>query len=86
MLSAEAGATFPFNGDRYRDPRNKKQVTTLEENPAEVVAAVEGETDILDDYDFSTLDDHTVAALYEEIIQDDPLYEDAPDEDFPEGQ
>ena len=86
MHSAEAGAAYPFSGDRYRDPRTRKQVATLEENPSEVVAAVEAETDILDECDFSTLDDQTIAALYEDIIKDDPLYEDALEEDFPEGQ
>ena len=86
MLSAEAGATFPFSGDRYGESRNKKQIAAVEEHPTETVAAVEAKVDILDDYDFSTLDDHTVAALYEEMAQEDLLYEDQYEEDFLEGQ
>ena len=58
----------------------------MEEYPADAVATVEAEADILDECDFSTLDDHTIAALYEEIMQEDPLYEENYEEDFPEGQ
>ena len=86
MMSAEAGANYPFNGDRYGEPKMRKQVAAVEEYPAEAVATVEAESDILDDYDFSTLDDQTIAALYEEISQEDPLPENGYEEDFPEGQ
>ena len=86
MMSAEAGAMFPYNSDRYGDARTKKQVAAVEECPAEAVAAVEAESDLLDEYDFSTLDDQTIAALYEEVILEDPLHEDHCEEDFPEGQ
>ena len=85
MMSAEAGANYPFNGDRYGEPKTRKQIAAVEEYPAEAIATVEAESDILDDYDFSTLDDQTIAALYEEIGQEDPLPEDNCEEDFPEG-
>ena len=86
MMSAEAGATYPFNGDRYGSGKPRKQVAAVEEYPTEAVAAVEEEADILDGCDFSTLDDQTIAALYEDIASEDPLYEDPYEEDFPEGQ
>ena len=85
-MSAEAGANYPFNGDRYGEHKLKKQVAAVEEYPAEAVATVEAESDILDEYDFSTLDEQTIAALYEEVIQEEPLQEDGYEEDFPEGQ
>ena len=84
MLSAEAGTTFPYNGDRYGKVRSSRQVAAIEDYPEETVAAMEAEADILDGCDFSTLDDQTIAALYEDIAQEDPLY--PYEEDFPHGQ
>ena len=86
MMSAEAGAMYPFNGDRYGRGKPRKQVATLEEHPEEVVAAMEEETDIMDGCDFSTMDDQTIAALYEEIATEDSFFEDPQEEDFLEGQ
>ena len=86
MLSPEAGATFPYNNDRYGDQRPRRQVTAVEEAPGEVVATVEGEADILDECDFSTLDEPTIAALYEEMVQDDLALGENFEEDFPDGQ
>ena len=87
MASAEARA-FPSISGRYGDSRPRRQVATLEEeeNPEEAVAALEADTDILDTCDFSTIDDHTIAALYEEMSAEDPLTEFVDEADFPEGQ
>ena len=86
MLSAEAGATFPYNSYRYGDHKPRRQIATVEEYPTEAVATVEGEADILDECDFSTLDEHTIAALYEEMVQDDLALGENYEEDFPDGQ
>ena len=87
MTSAEAQA-FPGISGRYGGARQRGQVAALEEEecPEETVAALEANMDIFDTYDFSAVDDQTIAALYEEMADEDPLAAVADEEDFPEGQ
>ena len=86
MTSAEA-RDFPSIYNQYGAPRPRRHVAALEEeDPEEAVATLEADTDILDTYDLSTLDDQTIAALYEEMAAEDHLPDHAGEEDFPEGQ
>ena len=86
MASAEA-RDFPSIHNRYGSPRPRRQVDALEEeNQEEAVATLEADTDVLDDYDMSALDDQTIAALYEEMAAEDHFPDFADEEDFPEGQ
>ena len=74
---AEASQTFPVVNESYG--RGKiaaiNEDTTLSDNPED--------QDLLDGVDLTTLDEATVAALYEELQQPD---DDGEDSDFPEGQ
>ena len=91
MASAEAQA-FPGIRNRFGPARPRRQVATIEEgeaeSPEEIVANLEAhtDTDILDSYDFSAVDDQTIAALYEEMAEDDALTPFIEEGDFPEGQ
>ena len=87
MMSAEA-RDFPSLRNRYGEARPRRQVAAIDEEecPEEFVAALDADTDILDTYDFSAVDDPTIAALYEEMASEDPLTDFAEEEDFPEGQ
>ena len=86
MASAEA-RDFPSLSSRYGGTRPRRRVATIEEEcPEEAVAALEADADILDTYDFSTVDDQTIAALYEEMAAEDSSANFAEEEDFPEGQ
>ena len=86
MTSAEA-RDFPSINDRYGRAKPRRQVAALEEEcQEEAVAILEADTDILDTCDFSTVDDQTIAALYEEMASEDPLTNFVDEEDFSEGQ
>ena len=86
MTSAEA-RDFPSIYTHYGGPRPRRQVATLEEEgQEEAVATLEADTDVLDTYDLSTLDDQTIAAFYEEMAAEDHLPDFAGEEDFLEGQ
>ena len=83
LTSAEA-RDFSLPNHRQWESKPRRQVAAIEEEyPEEAVAALETDEDVLDTCDFSALDDNTIAALYEEMAAEGPLYE---DEDFPEGQ
>ena len=86
MTSAEA-RDFPGINDRYKRAPPRRQVATIEEeSPEETVATLEADDDIFDTCDFSTVDDQTIAALYEEMAAEDPPAQFAEEEDFSEGQ
>ena len=72
--SAEARQTLPFVTDGY----GKGQVAAISEEGEE-------DQDVLGDVDWATLDEPTVAALYNEFVEE-PLPEEEEEEDFPEGQ
>ena len=72
-FSAEANQTFPYVSDGY----HRGRVAAIDE--------AEEDHDPQDEMDFTTLDDQTIAALYEGLV-DEPSEEEAPEEeDFPEG-
>ena len=87
MMSAEA-RDFPGLRSRYGEARPRRQVAAIEEEECqeETVAALDVNTDILDEYDFSAIDDQTIAALYEEMASEDPLTNFTEEEDFSGGQ
>ena len=64
-----------------------RRIATIEERQEEEDLPQVGESnDILDDLDFNTLDEATIAALYEEV-KDIPIEVPATEgQDFPEGQ
>ena len=86
MTSAEA-RDFPSINDRYGRAPPRRQVAAIEgEGQEEAVATLEADDDILDTCDFSTVDDQTIAALYEEMAAEDPHAHFVEEEDFSEGQ
>ena len=87
MMSAEA-RDFPGLRSRYGESRPRRQVAAIEEEECqeETVAALDANADIMDEYDFSAIDDQTIAALYEEMASEDPLTNFTEEEDFSGGQ
>ena len=77
MKLAEASQTFPIVNESYGQGR----VTAIEEDSTTVDNPED--QDLLAGVDLTTLDEATVAALYEELQQPDL---DDDDSDFPEGQ
>ena len=77
MKFAEASQTFPVVNESYG--RGKVAAINDEAAPADNPE----DQDLLADVDLTTLDEATVAALYEELQQPDL---DDVDSDFPEGQ
>ena len=72
-FSAEAHQTLPYVSDGY----HRGRVAAIED--------ADGDLDLQDEMDFTTLDDQTIAALYEGLV-DETSEEEVPDEeDFPEG-
>ena len=64
-----------------------RRIAAIEEKPEdEELPQVSESTDILDEVDFNSLDEATIAALYEEVRDipiEDPTQE---GQDFPDGQ
>ena len=71
----------------YGGHPSSRRVSTIEEHQEEEELPQVGESlDVLDELDFNTLDEATIAALYEEI-RDIPIEMPRQEEsDFPEGQ
>ena len=85
-MSAES-AGIPYNtGHRPGDQPTKRRVAAIGSRAEGTVAAIEGEPDILDSCDFSTLDDETIAAIYADVAQEDPSFGEDDEEDFLDGQ
>ena len=84
---AEAKFTPPVVTEGYGANQLPRQISTIEErHEEEELPQVGDSTDILDDLDFNTLDEATIAALYEEI-KDIPMETPTDSrQDFPEGQ
>ena len=72
-FSAEARQTLPFVTDEYA----RGQVATIDN--------ADEETDPLEDVDLTTLDDQTIAALYEGLADEPPEEDDQEEEDFSTG-
>ena len=72
-FSAEAHQTLPYVSDGH----NRGRVAAIEDATEDI--------DPQDEMDFTTLDDQTIAALYEGLADEPPEEEVPEEEDFPEG-
>ena len=83
VTSSDTGATAPATTGDYR----ATQIATIEESPEDDDLPQVGESvEIFEELDFNTMDEATIAALYEEI-RDIPIEMPRQDDsDFPEGQ
>ena len=86
-VPADAKSVPPTTTEGYGAHQPSRRISTIEEHQDEEELPQVGESlDVLDELDFNTLDEATIAALYEEI-RDIPIEMPRQEEsDFPEGQ